>query len=192
MPISFQCPQCGKKLKAPDKAAGKTSTCPGCGGTVTCPEPVYDADVVEMTPLESPRVDPYGDLGADEPYGVVELQPVAASSTESRRPCPMCGEMILTTAAKCRFCGEVFDPTLKKGKGKKSKKEDETISTAEMILAVLCSGIACIFGLVWMIQGKPKGLKMVGLSIAMGIFWGIVNVVLQSMLRHQGLQPGGP
>ena len=52
MPISFQCPGCGKKLKAPDKAAGKTSTCPGCGGPVTCPEPVYDAEVVEMTPLE--------------------------------------------------------------------------------------------------------------------------------------------
>jgi len=123
MPISFQCPGCGKKLKAPDKAAGKTSTCPGCGGTVTCPEPVYDADVVEMTPLESPGVDPYGDVGADQPYGVVELQPVADSSTESRRPCPMCGEMILATAAKCRFCGEVFDPTLKKGKGRGGKKK---------------------------------------------------------------------
>ena len=24
----------------------------------------------------------------------------------------MCGEMILTTAAKCRYCGEVFDETL--------------------------------------------------------------------------------
>jgi predicted RNA-binding Zn-ribbon protein involved in translation (DUF1610 family) len=191
MPISFQCPQCGKKLKAPDNAAGKSSTCPGCGGRVTCPEPVYDAEVIEMTPLESPGVDPYGDLGADGTYGVVDPQPAADSSTESRRPCPMCGEMILTTAAKCRFCGEVFDAKLKKAKGKKSKKsrggDDETISTGEMVLAVLCSGIGCILGIIWMIQGKPKGLKMVGLSIAMNIFWAIVNVVLRSMLT----QPGG-
>ena len=30
--------------------------------------------------------------------------------------------------------------------------------------AVFCSGIACIVGVVWLIQGKPKGLKMIGLS----------------------------
>ncbi len=30
-----------------------------------------------------------------------------------RRPCPMCGEpMIVAAAAKCRFCGAVFDPRL--------------------------------------------------------------------------------
>jgi predicted RNA-binding Zn-ribbon protein involved in translation (DUF1610 family) len=137
MPISFQCPGCGKKLKAPDKAAGKTSTCPGCGGPVTCPEPVYDADVVEMTPIESSGVDPYAELGADQPYGVVEPQPAADSSTERRRPCPMCGEMILATAAKCRFCGEVFDPALKKGKGRGGKKKElRTIAVYQRYLMI--------------------------------------------------------
>ena len=192
MAISFQCPNCGKKLKAPDNAAGKSSSCPGCGGKVTCPEPVYDAEVIEMTPLESPGADPYAELGTDQTYGMVDPQPAAESSTESRRPCPMCGEMILTTAAKCRFCGEIFDPMLKKTKGRKSVAEDETISTAEMVLAVVCSGIGCIVGIVWMIQGKPKGLKMVGLSIAMNIFWLIVNFALRSMLTQQGIRPGGP
>jgi hypothetical protein len=103
----------------------------------------------------------------------------------------MCGEMILATAAKCRYCGEIFDPTLKKAKGKRFKTfshEDESISTGEMVLAVLCSGIGCILGLVWMIQGKPKGLKMVGLSIAMSVFWSIVRGVLMMALK----QPGGP
>ncbi len=47
MAISFSCPRCGKKLKAPDNAAGKSSKCPGCGSPVTCPEPVYDAELVE-------------------------------------------------------------------------------------------------------------------------------------------------
>ena len=37
MSIAFQCPHCGKKLKAPDSAASKSSKCPGCGETVTCP-----------------------------------------------------------------------------------------------------------------------------------------------------------
>jgi hypothetical protein len=49
MPITFYCPRCTRKLRAPDNAAGRSSTCPGCGNRVTCPEPVYDAEVGEMT-----------------------------------------------------------------------------------------------------------------------------------------------
>ncbi len=186
MAISFQCPQCGKKLKAPDDAAGKSSSCPGCGSKVTCPEPVYDAEVVEMelTPDKPKGFDPFADLDDDKPYGVVGPPAAAQTSDESRRPCPMCGEMIVATAAKCRYCGEVFDPTLKKAKSKKKKKkrydpEDESLTGSEIAIGIICSGIGCIAGLVWMIQGKPKGLKMVGLSIVADIvksvIWGIIQ-----------------
>jgi predicted RNA-binding Zn-ribbon protein involved in translation (DUF1610 family) len=194
MPISFQCSRCGKKLKAPDSAAGKTSTCPGCGGTVTCPEPLYDAEVVEMGP-PSPKpsgFDPFADLDDDKPYPVSGPPPAAESSSESRRPCPMCGEMILTTAAKCRFCGEVFDTTLKKAKGKKKKSkkqhgpDDEELSGSEIVIALLCSGIGCIAGVVWMIQGKPKGMKMVGISIAADIVKSVIMAVFKAS------QQGGP
>jgi predicted RNA-binding Zn-ribbon protein involved in translation (DUF1610 family) len=192
MSISFQCPQCGKKLKAPDEAAGKSSTCPGCGGTVTCPEPIYDAEPLDASSQPPSGHDPYADLDDATPYGVVEPQPGAASSAEGRRPCPMCGEMILTTAAKCRYCGEVFDASLKKTRSKKSKfgPGDASLSTGDIVVAVLCSGIGCIMGIVWMIQGKPKGSKMFGLSIAMNVFWWIVNVVLQVALQ-QMKNPGG-
>src|SRR6516165_6701578 len=103
MPISFLCPHCGKKLKAPDSAVGKTSKCPGCGTAVTCPEPVYDAELVDAPPPGAGGIDPYGDLNPDQPYGLVEPQPAEAPApaAESRRPCPMCGEMILAAAAKC-------------------------------------------------------------------------------------------
>jgi predicted RNA-binding Zn-ribbon protein involved in translation (DUF1610 family) len=193
MAISFRCPHCGKKLKAPDNAVGKSSTCPGCGNQVTCPEPVYDAEVVEMTmePEEAPGFSPFADLDEDKAYGMVEPPRAAEPSTEGRRPCPMCGEMILTTAAKCRFCGEVFDPTLKKAKSKKSKKSksygpgDEDLSGGEIAVALLCSGIGCIAGLVWMIQGKPKGLKMFGISFVMAIVWNIIRFVALPALRQQ-------
>jgi predicted RNA-binding Zn-ribbon protein involved in translation (DUF1610 family) len=192
MPISFQCPQCGKKLKAPDSAAGKSSKCPGCGGTVTCPEPVYDAELFDES-QSAPGHDPYADLDSDKPYGVVEPQPGAAPSADGRRPCPMCGEMILATAAKCRYCGEVFDSTLKKAKGKKSKfgAADASLSTGEIVLAVLCSNIACILGLVWIIQGKPKGMKIVGLSILVNVIAYIVFAVLGVVLQQMKV-PGGP
>jgi predicted RNA-binding Zn-ribbon protein involved in translation (DUF1610 family) len=189
MAISFQCPNCGKKLKAPDSAAGKQSSCPGCGNMVTCPEPVHDAEVVEMTmePIADER-DPYG-LADEGASGPVLPRAAPAPGGEDRRPCPMCGEMILATAAKCRYCGEVFDPTLKKVAGKKSKKSrasDENLGVPEVLLAVLCSGIGCIVGIVWMVQGKPKGLKMFGLSLLMSVIGAVVNVFLQQAVRQGG------
>jgi predicted RNA-binding Zn-ribbon protein involved in translation (DUF1610 family) len=193
MAISFSCPRCGKKLKAPDNAAGKSSKCPGCGSPVTCPEPIYDAELVDAPPG---GLDPYADLGTDEGYGLVgpaQGAPAAAPESpaaDARRPCPMCGEMIVANAAKCRYCGEVFDPALKKSKkkGRRSRGgDDEDLTTAEVVLAILCSGIGCIMGLVWMIQGKPKGGKMVGISIVASLVWGVIRAALQ----HAG-QQGGP
>ena len=104
MAISFSCPRCGKKLKAPDDAAGKSSRCPGCGSAVTCPEPIYDAELVD--PQYGPN--PFDDLDGGQPYAMT-AEPAEASTAEVRKPCPMCGEMIVATAAKCRFCGEIFD-----------------------------------------------------------------------------------
>jgi predicted RNA-binding Zn-ribbon protein involved in translation (DUF1610 family) len=191
MPISFSCPQCGKNLKAPDNAAGKSSKCPGCGSPVTCPEPVYDAELVDA-PLGG--MDPYADLGTDEGYGVVGPAADAPGAPEgpageARRPCPMCGEMIVVGAAKCRYCGEIFDPALKKSKTKGRKGrggDDENLTTSEIVVAILCSGIGCIMGLVWMIQGKPKGGKMLGISIIAGIVGGVIRAALMSLNDRGG------
>lgn len=59
------------------------------------------------------------------------------------------------------------------------------LEMTDWILAGLCSGIACILGVVWMIQGKPKGLKMVGVAFAFVIFWNLLRfafVVLSKQL----------
>jgi predicted RNA-binding Zn-ribbon protein involved in translation (DUF1610 family) len=155
MPISFSCPRCGKKLKAPDDAAGKSSKCPQCGSPVTCPEPVYDAELVE-TPAAMPGgVDPYGDLDSEQPYGMVESAAVATTATEGRRPCPMCGEMIVATAAKCRFCGEIFDPTVKKlKKGGKTGKL-KSIASAQRNL-MICILLQIVLYIALVIFGRSK------------------------------------
>jgi predicted RNA-binding Zn-ribbon protein involved in translation (DUF1610 family) len=126
MAISFKCSNCGKKLKAPESAAGKSSTCPGCGNLVTCPAAAVEAGVVEMTiePEKPAGVDPFVDLDGDQPYTMAVAPEHEEALTESRRPCPMCGETILATAAKCRFCGEVLDQTIKKVKKKGGKKAE--------------------------------------------------------------------
>ena len=198
MPITFQCPKCSKKLRAPESAVGKSSACPGCGHMVACPEPVYDAEVVESSEdrQKPPGFNPVADVDDDKPYGLADPPPLpAASSTESRRPCPMCGEMIVTTAAKCRFCGEVFDSTLKqaigKGKSKRYRAEDEEIGPAEIALAILCTWIALAVGIVWMSQGKPKGiklLKVVALVIGVSCIIGVIIGVLQVAMEQPGVR----
>lgn len=39
MTIRIRCDYCGRALKAPDRAAGKTAPCPGCGAPLTLPHP---------------------------------------------------------------------------------------------------------------------------------------------------------
>lgn len=38
-------------------------------------------------------------------------------SDDERRPCPVCGEQILTNAKVCRFCGEKFSPAPSESQG---------------------------------------------------------------------------
>ena len=177
--IRIQCSNCGAKLKAPDEAAGKTTKCPKCGSSVSIVEPVYDAE-------------PLSDAGPPaDVYGLDDPAPALApkeSGTEPRKPCPMCGEMIVASAAKCRFCGEVFDESLKKAEKKKKRLSGDPsaqdMTTGDWFAAVLCSGIGCIAGIIWMIQGKPKGAKMFGVSFLFVIIWSVVRVALQQAAQR--------
>ncbi len=217
MKITFACTGCGRKLKARPDSVGRTRKCPVCETRVTCiaphilPRPVepdvFDAEIVEAevvaTPPRPPAVaphgvppaeptsafDPYADVN-DDPYQLAGPDPAATSTPESNRPCPMCGEMILAEAVKCRFCGEILDPRLKKGKtkGKRSRAEDADLSTAEIVLPLIpfvcCWSLGGLIGLIWMIQGKPKGAKMLGISVAAAVFWMAVGIVLRAIVLY--------
>ena len=177
MPITFYCPGCNKMLRAPEAAAGKSSQCPGCGDMVTCPEPVYEAEVVLVNPGKTagqktpsrnpassvpPPINPYADLDDDKPYGLVSPSPAAEASAEPRRPCSACGEMILSTAVKCRYCGEVFDPLLKRARSKKPKKSssrsagsDDGSGVRDLLIGFVSFAIG--FGATLMSFANPVG-----------------------------------
>ncbi len=172
MSIKVTCNGCGATLSTPDSSAGKKAKCPKCGGVLQIPNLQQEDDALD--PLASPLA---GLSEADLTSGEVQ--------EDDRKPCSACGEMILRKAVKCRFCGEIFDPDLKKQEQKKVKKtssaggyEDDDLSTGEWVIAILCSGIGCIVGIIWMIQGKPKGKKMFLVSLAVQGFWMVVRVLL--------------
>src|SRR5262245_19320578 len=165
MPVTFQCPTCGRTTQAPDELAGRQAKCPHCLTVIQVPRP---DEAVEDVPLAvaAPR----------EPAvpGAEPAPTVSAAGEIQRRPCPKCGEMIVATAAKCRFCGEIFDPTLRRNR---REAKDEGLETGDYFLALLpCfSVIGCIVGIVYMIQGRSKGGRMLALSIGMTILWSCIS-----------------
>ncbi len=175
MSIKVSCDSCGKELKVRDEAAGKRVKCPDCGSVVQIPEPddVLDAETAD-----------------DNPFAGDDVSSEGAES--NRQPCPACGEMIVKTAAKCRYCDEIFDPALKKkAKGRRSSgasNDGDEMSTGDWVVAIVCSGIGCIAGIVWMIQGKPKGTKMFLVSFGMQIFWGLVRLAIELSNNPQQFQ----
>lgn len=180
MTIKAECNSCGKILTAKDSAAGKRARCPQCGGIVNIPEAAYEAE----------EYDSFDDGYDDYDDGFDNYQSEGPSQ-EKRKSCPACGEMIVNGATKCRFCGEIFDAALKRKAKKKNRKasrsyvgDDEDLTTGDWLVAILCSGIGCIAGIIWMIQGKPKGSKMFGISILMAFFWGAIRVFLKQMGRQ--------
>jgi hypothetical protein len=51
------------------------------------------------------------------------------------------------------------------------RDDDSELSGGEWALCILCGGIACIVGIVYLIQGKTKGGKMIGLGLLFSFLW---------------------
>jgi predicted RNA-binding Zn-ribbon protein involved in translation (DUF1610 family) len=171
MSIRFRCTNCGKELKAAVEHAGVRVKCPACGTIQAVPQDVFEAEAV---PAPAPEAPAYGLAPTPQP-----------SQSDDRKPCPACGEMIKRSALKCRFCGEVFDESLAREERRRRGGADSDLTAGDWVLAVLCSGIGCIVGIVYLAQGKPKGGKMLGISIGFIIFWNIIRFMI--MIGLEGM-----
>jgi membrane protein YdbS with pleckstrin-like domain/DNA-directed RNA polymerase subunit RPC12/RpoP len=81
--IRFNCHECGGNLSVDENGAGMTVSCPLCSKQVRIPSS-------QETPIASPSSPPIA-----KEKGMVN--------------CSFCGEEILTTAIKCKHCGEFLD-----------------------------------------------------------------------------------
>jgi predicted RNA-binding Zn-ribbon protein involved in translation (DUF1610 family) len=184
MPIHVTCNQCGHTLKAPDAAAGKKGKCPSCGAIVQIPlAPAPGEAVVEAEAIDDPGIIPMAPEPGDAPPTADGAPPGAP-----RRPCPMCGEMILAQALKCRYCGEILDPKLKAAEARKNKPsfiggDTESLTVGDWVIAILCAGVGIIVGIIRWASGKPQGWKMLALSVASAIFWNILVFII-SVASH--------
>ncbi len=111
--------------------------------------------------------------------------PAAPGMPAGHVPCKMCGEPIRHGAQKCRFCGEFQSAAMQRTRGKRKSKggDDDTLSVIEIVLCIFCAGIACIVGLVYGLQGKKKGWKMVLISLCAAAVWTAIRLVAESNMR---------
>ncbi len=177
MPISCQCPSCGKRLKARDSAAGKKVKCPDCGATIAIPSPKRKAAPSEPDELDLQSLDI--EKGIEGPAEI------------GQKPCPMCGEMINESASKCRYCGEDLVRAAKKAARRTAQgasSTDDEMQVSDWIFCILCSGIACIVSIIYLIMGKKKATMMLAVSFGMVIFWNVVTFVAQLILATMAHQ----
>jgi predicted RNA-binding Zn-ribbon protein involved in translation (DUF1610 family) len=117
MPIEVECRACGTKMQAGDAAAGKRLTCSDCGTEITVPALESASDLFETSPSDVFEASP---SGVSEHSSEKTLHADIESDDRERRPCPNCAELIIPTAATCRFCGFTLK-NQKKGKKRRPK-----------------------------------------------------------------------
>jgi predicted RNA-binding Zn-ribbon protein involved in translation (DUF1610 family) len=155
MPISMSCPACRKALAAPDSAIGKRAKCPACGQIMMVPGEETGGEIVSPEPPQySARngIDP-SESGFDN---LESSGQVSEADGSSRRPCPECGEMIVSGAAKCRYCDAIFDFRLRQG-ARGHGQSYSGFSIASMVLGIISVFTAC-FGIVLGIVGLIFGV----------------------------------
>ncbi|MBC7815580.1 MAG: hypothetical protein IAG10_01630 [Planctomycetaceae bacterium] len=210
MPISVKCTDCGKSLRAPDALAGKKAKCPDCGATVPIPSAAIDAEEISDEPASKPlsksqaKSKPAEDENESD-FDDAEDEQADGSDDEGtkRKACPMCGEMIVASAAKCRFCGETLDPELRKrgkkragGRGKEAPEDLRAIAKYQkgVLLCILVELLALglqvaapqqlrpLFGIGYLVASLVATvfvflLAMKVYSTGMGVFWGILTLI---------------
>ncbi|HYG75184.1 MAG TPA: RING finger protein [Planctomycetota bacterium] len=159
-----------ERMKANKALLGRT--CPSCSVAIELGDDVCNCQSCGSTMHQACR-EKAGACGHPACPSQPKLASAAAIGTVVSAPagdtkeCVSCGEQIQKKARVCRFCGEYQDPVDRERQKKlqAGADDDENLTGAEIAFGILCGGIACIMAIVWMVQGKKKGGKLLLISL---------------------------
>jgi len=134
--ICFQCPSCGKTIKATDRVAGKDRKCPGCGGPVHVPLPkqaAFDEDDVlsAIGTAPAPKL-----VEKTEPEQVEETLLKSTEHTPKKSVKPKTDKPESDEESKPKTAGE--------SKPKPDKEDEKLIligSAVFLAVVIICAGI---------------------------------------------------
>lgn len=161
--------QCGKQFRVKDDQAGKKAKCPGCGSSLLLQPPPPPPPAAEES----------------DPFANFDLEAAAAMERnavvdENQGPLLTAPPPIPPPSAGGRAAPLAYArPPVKRV----ALPGDSDMGVGEWLLCIFCGGIACIVGIVYLVQGKPKGGKMIGFGILFNLLWGIVQFGLEQFLR---------
>ena len=104
---------------------------------------------------------------------------VAGQPPPIRAHCSSCGKPVSRSARSCPFCNEPIRRSVRRRPGRyreRVSKADKPLSAIDWVLCFLCPGIACIIGIVALIQGETK---RGGIMIALGFGISILATFLR-------------
>jgi len=58
------------------------------------------------------------------------------------------------------------------------------LTTVDWLIIVFCAGIACIVGVIRLIQGKPNAGKMIGFSLLSAFLWSFLRIVITALSQQ--------
>ena len=187
-------PRYPERMKANKALAGRV--CPGCQKAVDLGDDVFNCQrclaTMHLACHETrgtcaqchPAVQPAA--AAPPAGGVPLLTAQRVGDARPRVPCRFCSELIPAGAAMCSFCHEFQDEGRRALQQMQSLKNspDEKMNIWEILLCILCALVGCIVGIVYAIQGKKKGGKMILLAIAATVVWTIIQAIIGAASRH--------
>jgi len=171
-------------MKANKVLAGRV--CPGCSVPIELADDVWNCPRCRNTMHQNCHQTAGGcrsDICAPQLTAPAVAPQVAPGPEQKMKECRACGEKILAKASICKYCGEsqTLNNRFREAQEKRRAATEDNLSGLEIAFGLLCGGIACIMAVVWLIQGKKKGWKLLLLSIVSQMIFGVIRATVK---RH--------
>ena len=112
--MDITCPSCKEILEVSEDLLGEIVECPACNNSIEIPKPT-----IPQTPAKK-IFKPFKKNIPPSPN-----KPTASNEPAKTKPCPLCGEDILSVAIKCKHCGSDLKAEADKTKAHELKKKNE-------------------------------------------------------------------